>query len=65
VSASKPCFTTSYAMLRMRPGEKRTQKIELPRVTLNLILTHMIVLQGWAFPRASDRLQITCNDHSH
>jgi hypothetical protein len=39
VSASKPSFTTSYAMLRMRPGEKRTQKIELPRVTLNLTVS--------------------------
>jgi hypothetical protein len=39
VSASTPSFTTSYVMLRMRPGEKRTQKIELPRVTLNLTVS--------------------------
>jgi hypothetical protein len=39
VSASKPSFTTSYAMMRMRPGEKRTQKIELPGVTLNLTVS--------------------------
>ena len=39
VSASTPSFTASYVMLRMRPGEKRTQKIELPRVTLNLTVS--------------------------
>ena len=39
VSASKPSFTTSYVMMRMRPGEKRTQKIELPGVTLNLTVS--------------------------
>jgi len=38
-SASKPSFTTSYVMMRMRPGEKRTQKIELPGVTLNLTVS--------------------------
>jgi len=38
-SASKPSFTTSYMMMRMRPGETRTQKIELPNVTLNLTVS--------------------------
>jgi hypothetical protein len=38
-SASKPSFTTSYAMMRMRPGETRTQKIDLPRVTLNVTVS--------------------------
>jgi hypothetical protein len=38
-SVSKPSFTTSYVMMRMRPGEKRTQKIELPGVTLNLTVS--------------------------
>ena len=36
VTNSKPSFTTSYVMMRMRPGEKRTQKIELPGLTLEL-----------------------------
>jgi hypothetical protein len=38
-SASKPSFTTSYAMMRMRPGETRTQRIELPGVTLNVTVS--------------------------
>jgi hypothetical protein len=38
-SASTPSFTTSYVMMRMRPGETRTQKIEVPGVTLNLTVS--------------------------